>query len=382
MSEIILRNVCKEFEKGSFAVKDFNLDIRDREFIIFVGPSGCGKSTTLRMIAGLEDISDGELWIDGELCNYYEPKDRGLSMVFQNYALYPNMTVYGNLAYALKIRKVPKKDIDERVHKVARTLEIEHLLDRKPAALSGGQKQRVAIGSAIIRKPKAFLMDEPLSNLDAKLRAQMRIELAKLHKELETTIIYVTHDQTEAMTLGTRIVVMKDGIVQQVEAPIELYNNPANLFVAGFIGSPAMNFFQAEVAEEAGEIVVHIGDRNSGRKVKLNGYRAEMAKLKALNRKVTLGIRPEDIYTEEEAAEKGFEKATEGMTEIITARELLGAEVFLYFDEQGKSHTARMKPENKTRTGEAVRLYFDPERIHLFDSDTEENLFYAEEVRS
>ena len=337
MSEIILRNVCKEFEKGSFAVKDFNLDIRDREFIIFVGPSGCGKSTTLRMIAGLEDISDGELWIDGELCNYYEPKDRGLSMVFQNYALYPNMTVYGNLAYALKIRKVPKKDIDERVHKVARTLEIEHLLDRKPAALSGGQKQRVAIGSAIIRKPKAFLMDEPLSNLDAKLRAQMRIELAKLHKELETTIIYVTHDQTEAMTLGTRIVVMKDGIVQQVEAPIELYKN---------------------------------------------GYRAEMAKLKALNRKVTLGIRPEDIYTEEEAAEKGFEKATEGMTEIITARELLGAEVFLYFDEQGRSHTARMKPENKTRTGEAVRLYFDPERIHLFDSDTEENLFYAEEVRS
>ena len=320
--------------------------------------------------------------IDGELCNYYEPKDRGLSMVFQNYALYPNMTVYGNLAYALKIRKVPKKDIDERVHKVARTLEIEHLLDRKPAALSGGQKQRVAIGSAIIRKPKAFLMDEPLSNLDAKLRAQMRIELAKLHKELETTIIYVTHDQTEAMTLGTRIVVMKDGIVQQVEAPIELYNNPANLFVAGFIGSPAMNFFQAEVAEEAGEIVVYIGDRNSGRKVKLNGYRAEMAKLKALNRKVTLGIRPEDIYTEEEAAEKGFEKATEGMTEIITARELLGAEVFLYFDEQGGSHTARMKPENKTRTGEAVRLYFDPERIHLFDSDTEENLFYAEEVRS
>ena len=306
MSEIILRNVCKEFEKGSFAVKDFNLDIRDREFIIFVGPSGCGKSTTLRMIAGLEDISDGELWIDGELCNYYEPKDRGLSMVFQNYALYPNMTVYGNLAYALKIRKVPKKDIDERVHKVARTLEIEHLLDRKPAALSGGQKQRVAIGSAIIRKPKAFLMDEPLSNLDAKLRAQMRIELAKLHKELETTIIYVTHDQTEAMTLGTRIVVMKDGIVQQVEAPIELYNNPANLFVAGFIGSPAMNFFQAEVAEEAGEIVVYIGDRNSGRKVKLNGYRAEMAKLKALNRKVTLGIRPEDIYTEKKRQKRAL----------------------------------------------------------------------------
>ena len=382
MSEIILRNVCKEFEKGSFAVKDFNLDIRDREFIIFVGPSGCGKSTTLRMIAGLEDISDGELWIDGELCNYYEPKDRGLSMVFQNYALYPNMTVYGNLAYALKIRKVPKKDIDERVHKVARTLEIEHLLDRKPAALSGGQKQRVAIGSAIIRKPKAFLMDEPLSNLDAKLRAQMRIELAKLHKELETTIIYVTHDQTEAMTLGTRIVVMSEGIGQKDEGRVEHDSNRDDGVVEGCIGWRAMNFMQEEVEEETGESVVYNVDRNSGRKVKLKGYRAEMAKLKALNRKVTLGIRPEDIYTEEEAAEKGFEKATEGMTEIITARELLGAEVFLYFDEQGRSHTARMKPENKTRTGEAVRLYFDPERIHLFDSDTEENLFYAEEVRS
>ncbi len=226
MSGIVLKNICKQYDGEHYAVKNFNLDIQDREFIIFVGPSGCGKSTTLRMIAGLEDISDGELWIDGELCNYYEPKDRGLSMVFQNYALYPNMTVYGNLAYALKIRKVPKKEIDKKVHQVAKVLEIEQLLDRKPSALSGGQKQRVAIGSAIIRKPKAFLMDEPLSNLDAKLRAQMRIELAKLHRELGTTMIYVTHDQTEAMTLGTRIVVMKDGVVQQVETPKVCLQSP------------------------------------------------------------------------------------------------------------------------------------------------------------
>ena len=239
MSGIALKNVCKMYDGAHYAVKDFNLEIQDKEFVIFVGPSGCGKSTTLRMIAGLEEISDGELWIDGELCNYYEPGERGLSMVFQNYALYPNMTVYGNLAYALKIRKIPKKEIDEKVHKVAKTLEIEHLLDRRPAALSGGQKQRVAIGSAIIRKPKAFLMDEPLSNLDAKLRAQMRIELAKLHKELETTVVYVTHDQTEAMTLGSRIVVMKDGVVQQADTPQNVYNSPSNLFVAGFIGSPS-----------------------------------------------------------------------------------------------------------------------------------------------
>ena len=381
MSEITLRNVCKEFEKGHFAVKDFNLDIRDREFIIFVGPSGCGKSTTLRMIAGLEDISDGELWIDGELCNYYEPKDRGLSMVFQNYALYPNMTVYGNLAYALKIRKVPKKEIDERVHKVAKTLEIEHLLDRKPAALSGGQKQRVAIGSAIIRKPKAFLMDEPLSNLDAKLRAQMRIELAKLHKELETTIIYVTHDQTEAMTLGTRIVVMKDGVVQQVEAPIELYDNPVNLFVAGFIDSPSMNFFDAYVGEENGKVVVWLGGKNQEKKIYLKGYQAEMAKLKVMNKPVVLGVRPEDIYEYEEAKERGIEKDTQGVEEIVTAREMLGAEVFLYFDAQCKTHAVRLRPENNTCTGEKIRFYFDTERVHIFDKETEENIFYREGVQ-
>lgn len=381
MSEIILRNVCKQFDKEHYAVKDFNLDIQDREFIIFVGSSGCGKSTTLRMIAGLEDISDGELWIDGELCNYYEPKDRGLSMVFQNYALYPNMTVYGNLAYALKIRKVPKKEIDERVHKVAKTLEIEHLLDRKPAALSGGQKQRVAIGSAIIRKPKAFLMDEPLSNLDAKLRAQMRVELAKLHKDLATTIIYVTHDQTEAMTLGTRIVVMKDGVVQQVEAPIQLYDNPANLFVAGFIGSPSMNFFDAYVEEEKGKTVLYLGDQSGSRKVYLKGEKAEIARARELHKKVILGIRPEDIYEQKDAEERGILEDTVGVEETITAREMLGAEVILYFDKKGKSHAVKLSPENQTQTGEKIRFYFDPSRIHIFDQGTEENIFYREEIR-
>ena len=251
MSEIALRNVSRQFDPEHYGVKDFNLDIHDKEFVIFVGPSGCGKSTTLRLIAGLEEITDGELWIDGQLCNYLEPKERGMAMVFQNYALYPNMTVYGNLAYALKIRKVPKKEIQERVHQVAKILEIESLLDRRPSALSGGQKQRVAIGSAIIRKPKAFLMDEPLSNLDAKLRAQMRVELLKLHEQLGTTMIYVTHDQTEAMTLGTKIVVMKAGYIQQVGAPAKIYNNPINLFVAGFLGSPSMNFFKCRIKAEA-----------------------------------------------------------------------------------------------------------------------------------
>ena len=382
MSEIVLRNICKQYENQHYAVKNFNLDIQNKEFIIFVGPSGCGKSTTLRMIAGLEEISDGELWIDGELCNYYEPKDRGLSMVFQNYALYPNMTVYGNLAYSLKVRKVPKKEIDEKVHKVAKILEIEHLLDRKPNALSGGQKQRVAIGSAIIRKPKAFLMDEPLSNLDAKLRAQMRIELAKLHQELDTTIIYVTHDQTEAMTLGTRIVVMKDGMVQQVESPANIYNHPRNQFVAGFIGSPSMNFFDAYVEEEEGRSVLYLGGTELGKKVYLDGSRGKILQEKVLGKRVVLGIRPEDIWEEEEAVQRGFADASVDIIETVTAREMLGAEVILYFDAQNKSHSVRLKPENQTRVGEKIQLYFDPEKIHIFDKETGENLFYGEEVLS
>ena len=380
MSEIALRNVCKQFDSEHYGVKDFNLDIHDKEFVIFVGPSGCGKSTTLRIIAGLEEITDGELWIDGELSNYLEPKERGMSMVFQNYALYPNMTVYGNMAYALKIRKMPKDEIDKKVHEVAKILEIEQLLDRKPAALSGGQKQRVAIGSAIIRKPKAFLMDEPLSNLDAKLRAQMRVELVKLHKQLDTTIIYVTHDQTEAMTLGTKIVVMKDGLIQQVGAPQRIYDNPVNLFVAGFLGSPSMNFFQCTVkAEENNRTALLLDDAKTVKKVYLDGTRGKQIADRYNGRHVILGIRPEDIYELDEAKKLGIEKDSVNVDEPVVNREMLGAEVILYFDEQGKTLAVRLNPENQTQVGEKVSLYFDMDKAHVFDPETEENLFYREE---
>ena len=378
MSEIALRNVCKQFDSEHYGVKDFNLDIHDKEFVIFVGPSGCGKSTTLRIIAGLEEITDGELWIDGELSNYLEPKERGMSMVFQNYALYPNMTVYGNMAYALKIRKLPKDEIDRKVHEVAKILEIDQLLDRRPASLSGGQKQRVAIGSAIIRKPKAFLMDEPLSNLDAKLRAQMRVELVKLHKQLDTTIIYVTHDQTEAMTLGTKIVVMKDGLIQQVGVPQSIYDNPVNLFVAGFLGSPSMNFFRCTVkAEENNRTALLLDDAKNVKKVYLDGTRGKQIADRYNGRHVILGIRPEDIYEFDEAKKLGIENESVDVDEPVVNREMLGAEVILYFDEQGKTLAVRLSPENQTQVGEKVSLYFDMEKAHVFDPETEENIFVS-----
>ena len=259
MASLSLKNVTKKYPNGFVAVKEFNLEIADKEFIIFVGPSGCGKSTTLRMIAGLEDISSGELYIDDKLVNDVEPKDRDIAMVFQNYALYPHMSVYDNMAFGLKLRKTPKDEIDKKVHDAAKILDLEHLLDRKPKALSGGQRQRVAMGRAIVRSPKVFLMDEPLSNLDAKLRGQMRVEISKLHQRLETTIIYVTHDQTEAMTLGTRIVVMKDGIIQQVDNPQNLYDKPCNKFVAGFIGAPQMNMIDATVGKDGALTTLSFG---------------------------------------------------------------------------------------------------------------------------
>ena len=262
MASLSLKHINKTYPNGFVAVKDFNLEIADKEFIIFVGPSGCGKSTTLRMIAGLEEITEGELYIGDKLMNDVEPKDRDIAMVFQNYALYPHMSVYDNMAFGLKLRKTPKDEIDKLVHEAAKILDIEHLLDRKPKALSGGQRQRVAMGRAIVRNPKVFLMDEPLSNLDAKLRVQMRIEISKLHQKLQTTIIYVTHDQTEAMTLGTRIIVMKDGVIQQVDTPQNLYDRPDNLFVAGFMGSPQMNFINCQVEQNGNEVTLHFAERS------------------------------------------------------------------------------------------------------------------------
>ena len=364
MSSLSLKNICKKYPNGFEAVKDFNLEIEDKEFIIFVGPSGCGKSTTLRMVAGLEDISSGELYIDGKLVNDVEPKDRDIAMVFQNYALYPHMSVYDNMAFGLKLRKVPKDEIDKKVREAAEILDLSALLDRKPKALSGGQRQRVAMGRAIVRKPKVFLMDEPLSNLDAKLRVQMRIEIAKLHQNLGTTIIYVTHDQTEAMTLGTRIVVMKAGIVQQVDTPQNLYEKPANLFVAGFMGSPQMNFLDATVKVEGNVANLVV----AGKSIPLPA-----AKSKALidggynGKTVTFGIRPEDVYDSEEF----LANAPTTFESKVKVYELLGAEVYLYFDLDQFPITARVDSRTNARPGDAIKFAFDIDKIHVFDKETE-----------
>ena len=365
MASLSLKNINKVYPNGFHAVKDFNLEIEDKEFIIFVGPSGCGKSTTLRMVAGLEEITSGTLKIGDKVMNDVEPKDRDIAMVFQNYALYPHMTVYDNMAFGLKLRKVPKAEIDKAVREAARILDLEKLLDRKPKALSGGQRQRVAMGRAIVRNPKVFLMDEPLSNLDAKLRVQMRIEISKIHQRLGATIIYVTHDQTEAMTLGTRIVVMKDGVVQQVDTPQNLYQKPGNLFVAGFMGSPQMNFLDAQIAEKGGDLIAKVGEYDivipaaKAKVLKDGGY---------VGKTVVLGIRPEDIHDSQMFIEAS---PSVPMTSTVKVYELLGAEVFLYFDVNGTQVTARVDPRTNSKTGDTIKFAFDMEKSHFFDKETE-----------
>ena len=366
MASLSLKNVTKAYPNGFVAVKDFNLEIADKEFVIFVGPSGCGKSTTLRMVAGLEDISSGEFYIDGKLMNDVEPKDRDIAMVFQNYALYPHMSVYDNMAFGLKLRKTPKDEIDKLVHEAAKILDLEHLLDRKPKALSGGQRQRVAMGRAIVRNPKVFLMDEPLSNLDAKLRGQMRVEISKLHQRLQATIIYVTHDQTEAMTLGTRIVVMKDGVIQQVDSPQNLYDNPCNKFVAGFIGAPQMNMIDATVSKDGSDINLSFG----GHKITLPAEKGKVVEQKGyVGKTVTIGIRPEDLH-DDEAWLTGSPKSVIEAT--IRVYELLGAEVNLYFDIDEAQFIARVNPRTTARVGSTVKIALDMSKVHVFDKETEQ----------
>ena len=368
MASLSLKGIGKRYPNGFEAVKDFNLEIEDQEFIIFVGPSGCGKSTTLRMIAGLEEITTGDLFIDGKRMNEVEPKDRDIAMVFQNYALYPHMTVFDNMAFGLKLRKVPKEEIEQKVLEAAKILDLEQLLDRRPKALSGGQRQRVAMGRAIVRNPKVFLMDEPLSNLDAKLRVQMRAEIASLHQRLGATIIYVTHDQTEAMTLGTRIVVLKDGVIQQVDTPKKLYNEPQNLFVAGFIGSPQMNFIDAVCKVHGEEVRLEFGDFSivlppqKAKKLIDGGY---------ADKTVVMGIRPDDIDDSQIQIE------TYGDTVIeadVTGYELLGSEVLLYYTVAGVNMTARVDARTTAKIGDHIRLALDPEKIHVFDKESEQTI--------
>ena len=375
MASVSLREVYKKYSGGVIAVSDFNIEIQDKEFIILVGPSGCGKSTTLRMIAGLEEISEGELYIGDRLVNDVAPKDRDIAMVFQSYALYPHMTVFENMAFGLKLRKVPKDEIARKVEEAARILDIAHLLDRKPKALSGGQRQRVALGRAIVRNPQVFLLDEPLSNLDAKLRAQMRTEISKLHQKLGTTFIYVTHDQTEAMTMGDRIVVMKDGYIQQIDTPTNLYHNPVNQFVAGFIGSPQMNFIDAILRKYGEKYVVEFG-RASTRDEEGVTYSVEVPEGKVdeealsplVDQEVVLGIRPECLHDEPAF----LAQATTGVVDAnVEVTEMMGAETYLYLDCVGIPLTARVSPRTTARTGDDIKVALDPNRIHIFDKETE-----------
>lgn len=376
MASLSLRGIYKRYPGGVTAVSDFTMNIKDKEFIILVGPSGCGKSTTLRMIAGLEEISEGELFIGDRLVNDVAPKDRDIAMVFQSYALYPHMTVFENMAFGLKLRKVPKDEIKRLVEEAAKSLDISHLLDRKPKALSGGQRQRVALGRAIVRDPQVFLLDEPLSNLDAKLRAQMRTELSKLHKRLGTTFVYVTHDQIEAMTMGDRIVVMKDGFIQQIDSPINLYENPVNKFVAGFMGSPQMNFIDAKLIMHNGKYTVEFGSEDTkssrGRKFYIELPNSKTAECEALqyyvDKEVTLGIRPENIHEEE----MFLSAATTGLIEAnVDVTEMMGAESYLYLTCEGIPMTARVSPRCTARPQDVIKLALDPNKVHLFDVNDE-----------
>lgn len=360
MANVIFEHVTKKFPNGVVAVNDANLEIRDKEFIVFVGPSGCGKTTSLRMVAGLEEISAGNIYIGDNIVNDVAPKDRDIAMVFQNYALYPHMDVYNNMAFGLKLRKFPKQEIERRVKEAARILGIETLLDRRPKALSGGQRQRVALGRAIVREPKVFLMDEPLSNLDAKLRVQMRAELSKLHNRLQTTIIYVTHDQIEAMTMGDRIVVMKDGLIQQVGKPLDIYENPNNIFVAGFMGTPPMNFLEGAIREENGKLFVDLDEFRvvipEGKFKTIGNY---------VNKEVVFGIRPENIHESNGANEEN------AVVTMIDVSELVGSEINLYVSKGIHSFVARVDAHTDVQDGTEIKLFFNNQKIHLFDKETE-----------
>lgn len=370
MAQVSLKDIKKVYNGKVTAVHSFSLDIEDKEFVVLVGPSGCGKTTTLRMIAGLEDITSGELSIDGKVVNDVAPKDRDIAMVFQNYALYPHMSVYENMAFGLKLRKLPESEIKEKVMEAARILEIEKLLERKPKELSGGQRQRVALGRAIVRNPKVFLMDEPLSNLDAKLRVQMRAEIAKLHHRLQTTFIYVTHDQTEAMTMGTRIVIMKDGFVQQVDTPQNTYKHPKNLFVASFIGSPEINIMKATIIEDGGRLKAKV---DTGDVFFLPAEKEKTLRDgKYLNKQVYIGFRPEHVL------EFSPEESTDEMSTFqaeVTVSEMMGAEVFLYFDFCGKQMISREKSSTKLKVGDKAKMRVKSKRMYIFDMETEEGIY-------
>ncbi len=362
MASVTYEHVTKRFG-DIIAVSDLSIEIDDKEFLVFVGPSGCGKSTSLRMLAGLEEIDEGDIYIGDRLVNDVPPKDRDIAMVFQSYALYPHMTVYDNMAFGLKLRKVPKQEIDRRVKEAASLLGIEHLLDRKPGQLSGGERQRVAMGRAIVRRPKVFLMDEPLSNLDAKLRVQARAEISKLHQRLGTTFIYVTHDQVEAMTMGTRIAVLRDGVLQQVDTPQHLYDSPNNVFVAGFMGSPAMNFFDATLIQEDGAIYADCKDF----RVEMPDEKAEIYK-PHLGKEVVMGLRPEHIHDPEYPSPDIKPSHVEATVEIT---ELMGNEVNVFFTTDNNEFMGRFDPRTKVSVGMTKEAAFDMSRVHIFDKQTE-----------